>query len=138
MSRDRHHAFGALRPKGAPPELREEIVAAARAAAEVAEPTKTPRETLTDRLWSSRPLRFAWAASLVALLATNLWLDAGDAGRSTASSREARVAQAQERDPSHQPRTLLASREAVLQALVAEEAGAGDTRPTTRPARRSS
>lgn len=130
MSRDRFHVFGALRPPGTPSELRERSLAAARAATEVAEPTEAPRESLTDRLWTSRPLRFAWAASVVALLATNLWLDAGarsrTLGRLKVTSVEADARGSGDRDERDSLLTLLESREAVLRAVLGSKPAAAE------------
>ena len=54
-----------LAPPGAPPELRARVLAASRAAL-LAEPEPRDRWTL---LWTSRPLRLAWAASFLLLIA---------------------------------------------------------------------
>ena len=54
-----------LAPPGAPPELRARVLAASRAAL-LAEPE--PRDRWKT-LWESRPLRLAWAASFLLLLA---------------------------------------------------------------------
>jgi hypothetical protein len=54
-----------LAPPGAPPELRGRVLAASRAAFR-AGPARPDRWSL---LWTSRPLRLAWAASFLLLLA---------------------------------------------------------------------
>jgi len=54
-----------LAPPGAPPGLKARVLVAARAALR-AEPERPDRWSL---LWSSRPLRLAWAASFLLLLA---------------------------------------------------------------------
>ena len=57
--------LGGLAPPGAPPELRARVLAASRVALR-AEPSRPDRWSL---LWASRPLRLAWAASVLLLLA---------------------------------------------------------------------
>lgn len=56
-----------LVPPGAPPELKARVLAASRAAL-LAGPGRPDRWSL---LWESRPLRLAWAASLLLLLASH-------------------------------------------------------------------
>jgi hypothetical protein len=59
-----------LAPPGAPPDLRARVLAASRAAL-LAAPARPDLWTL---LWVSRPLRLAWAASLLLLLAGHVVL----------------------------------------------------------------
>ena len=57
-----------LAPPGAPPELKERVLAASRAAL-LSAPARPDRWNL---LWESRPLRLAWAASVLLLLAGHI------------------------------------------------------------------
>jgi hypothetical protein len=52
-----------VQPPGPPPELRERVLTAARAAA-----ATDQGAGLWHRLWTSRPLRLAWAAAVVGLI----------------------------------------------------------------------
>lgn len=142
MSRDGHGLFENLRPPAAPAGLRERALARARAAADAAAPGPLGGEdppvrpgwrSLTDLLWESRPLRLAWAAALVALVAVNLYLD-----RAPARAPEVRAAATSHRPaedgPEPVPRTLLASRGEVLEALLGDRpARRADPSTTHRP-----
>jgi hypothetical protein len=59
-----------LAPPGAPPELKARVLAASRAALRT-EPARPDRWSL---LWANRPLRLAWAASILLLLAGHVVL----------------------------------------------------------------
>jgi len=140
--RDRHRPFRDLRPPAAPAGLRERALARARAAAEAGAPaaldgkdrTDRPgRRGLTDRLWESRPLRMAWAAALVALVAVNLYLD-----RAATRAPEVRTAATSHRPAEEGPRTLLASRREVLEALLGDRPARRAEAPATHRPRSTS
>lgn len=138
MNRDRHRLFGTLRPPGAPPELRRRTLSAARGAAEIGRVAAPPRVPLTDRLWASRPLRVAWAASVAVLLGVNVWMGRPATGRSGGHEVSARGAAweawgAGDRGVAGRPRTLLASREEVLEALLGQELSAPRVGVVRRP-----
>lgn len=59
-----------LRPPTAPPALRARVLAAANRAGD--RPPLAAWERAVDRLWASWPLRLAWAATVLALLAGHL------------------------------------------------------------------
>lgn len=68
MTRSDDDLFRTWKPIPAPPALKRRVMAAALEGA-------MPRPTrLTDRLWQSRSLRYAWAAAATALVVVNLWL----------------------------------------------------------------
>lgn len=71
-----------LVPPGAPPELKARVLAASRAAL-LARPERPDRWNL---LWESRPLRLAWAASLLLLLAGHAVLVGPDRPRAEAAA----------------------------------------------------
>ena len=68
---------GTLAPPQAPPELRQRVIAAARAAADRAD-----EPDLWARIWESRPVRLAWAASIGALIYGHLVIGGSIAPRS--------------------------------------------------------
>jgi len=72
-----------LAPPGAPPELKAKVLAASRAALLTA-PARPDRWSL---LWTSRPLRLAWAASLLLLLAGHVVLVRPNHPRAEAAAR---------------------------------------------------
>lgn len=76
--RDRtDHRSDALRPPGPPPELRARTLAAARRA-------MTQRSSRPDfwvRIWSSRPLRLAWAVTLAGLVLGHVLVGIADRKR---------------------------------------------------------
>jgi len=63
------HLLRRIDPRGAPPDLRVRALAAARAGRQNAESVD-----LWTRVWTNRPLRLAWAASLAALLIAHVAL----------------------------------------------------------------
>ncbi len=69
MNRAPDHLLRRVDPPGAPPSLRTRALAAARVARRKPEPVD-----LWSRIWASRPLRLAWAASLTAVLAAHVAL----------------------------------------------------------------
>lgn len=141
MNEDRHRPLFGLRPPGAPPGLRRRAVDVARAAGVEDLATggaPAPAPSLTDRLWESRPLRLAWAAVFAALIGVNLYLDRG-AIRPTPADRVAsadRPSTPDRRAPA-EPRTLLAARVEVFQALLGEPVERAGDRPSTREPRRT-
>jgi len=72
MKHEAEPVVSALTPPAPPPELRGRVLAAARAAASGA--GRAP--DLWDRLWTSRPVRLAWVAATVGLLAGHLLIGA--------------------------------------------------------------
>ena len=69
MIRSPDETLRRIDPRGAPPGLRARALAAARTA------RRHPRHSdIWSRIWVSRPLRLAWAASLTAVLAAHLAL----------------------------------------------------------------
>lgn len=116
--------FHDLRPPRAPVALRRRTLEAARRAVPEASGgvPRSSRPGFADRLWTSRPLRLAWALLMLGLLGANLtlerWvLDPERGGRTAqASHRTARVSQG----PGG-PWTLLGSREMVLHTLLEDE-----------------
>ena len=89
--RPRGPLFPGLRPPAPPPELRRKVLRTA-AEALAAEPTRD----IWTRVWESRPLRLAWAASVLILLAGHLlvsahapWRGAARSHPSAETSREA-------------------------------------------------
>ncbi len=117
--------FHDLRSPRAPAALRRRTLEAARqAAAEASDPpsSRPTRPRLADRLWTSRPLRLAWALLMLGLLGVNLTLERfvldpeRGARAAEASHRSARL----QRDPGGS-RTLLGSRETVLRTLLEDE-----------------
>lgn len=116
--------FHDLRPPRAPAALRRRTLQAALRTAPDASGSgpRRNRPRLADRLWTSRPLRLAWALLMLVLVGANLtlerWvLDADRGGRAAqASHRTARVQEGAEG-----AQTLLGSRETVLRALLEDE-----------------
>jgi hypothetical protein len=71
-----------LAPPGVPPELKARVLAASRAAL-LAEPSRPDRWSV---LWASRPLRLAWAASVLLLLAGHAVLVRPDSPQNQAAA----------------------------------------------------
>lgn len=63
MNQRSDHLSGSLTPPQAPPELRQRVLTAARQTMG----QEAPRDLWT-RIWESRPIRLAWAASIGALI----------------------------------------------------------------------
>lgn len=119
--KEHHPVLGKLRPPGAPAELRERILEAARAVP--AEPVVSPdttRRSLTDRLWESRRLRLAWAFLVIVLLGANLSLELDRRAGLPEAARHA-VREASARQEPGQRLTLLAARQVGLGSLLSEE-----------------
>lgn len=136
--------FGDLRPPGAPAGLRRRTLTEAGAAARASagQAARPGRPGLTDLLWQSRPVRLAWALSLAALVGLNLYLDRADRARArppVGGTVTARSSAAPATDPAGaEPRTLLASRGEVLEALLGTELERRDEPPSNRRPRRTS
>ena len=77
---DPSNPLAGLAPPAAPPELREKVLAAARAA--LLEPPRRP--DVWARLWESRAARLAWAASVLLLLGGHALVPRPHAGRPAA------------------------------------------------------
>lgn len=77
---DPSNPLAGLAPPAAPPELREKVLAAARAA--LLEPPRRP--DAWARLWESRAARLAWAASVLLLLGGHALVPRPHAGRPAA------------------------------------------------------
>jgi len=122
--KERHPLFGSLRPPGAPAELRERTLEAARAVpaepVESAEPIDSQGRSLTDRLWESRRLRLAWALLMVGLLGANLHLELDRRASLPEAARHA-VREASARQEPGERLTLLAARQVGLGSLLSEE-----------------
>lgn len=147
MKRDRHRPFLALRLPHPPDALRERTLTRARAEARAAaaDPAARPgahragRRPLTDLLWESRPLRLAWAVTLVTLIGVNVSLARRPAGPPPEGAIPATRGPAGGTARSDgELRTLLTARGEVFGALLGEDPGPADEPPPTQRPRRTS